>query len=136
MFFCFSKLVHIGTLVSICSLDLYNPQVEERIKWCVLKYTPQSKSPKCSYNHAQSRLWGTLLRRSLRFVHWCHTCNPVKERDPIAHGRIQSLNSSLQAIDQNQRCSKQAHSTGLVLVMGIKVRSLRRCTFTVLRVPF
>ena len=40
--------------------------------------------------HAQSRLWGMLIRRGLRFVQWRGTRNPIKERDPIVHGQIKS----------------------------------------------
>ena len=60
--------------------------------------------------HTQCRLGGTLLRRGLRFVQWRRTGNPVKKQDPIAHKRMDSPNTSLQAIDLNPTCPKQAYS--------------------------
>ena len=48
--------------------------------------------PRTPY-HAQCRLWGTLLRRGLRFVQWRRTRYPIKERDPIVHGRIELPNT-------------------------------------------
>ena len=45
-------------------------------------------------------------RRGLRFVQWGRTRNPVKERDPIVHGRMEPSNTSMKAIDLNPNCLK------------------------------
>ena len=83
----------------------------------------------CTACYAQCRLWGTLLRRGLRFVQCRCTRNPVKERDSIVHGRMESHNTSLYAIDLYPSCLKQAHSNRipigwLMLVISIKALNL------------
>ena len=42
--------------------------------------------------HAQYRLWAKLLERDLRFIPWHCTRNPLKERNFIVHGRMESHN--------------------------------------------
>ena len=51
-------------------------------------------------------------------------CNPVKERDHIVHEKMESPNISPQAIELNQAVQSKPILIGLVLVMGMKVRSL------------
>ena len=60
--------------------------------------------------HAQCRLWDTLLRCGVRFLQWRRTRNSVKERDPFAHGQMESSNTSLQEVELIPSCSRQAHS--------------------------
>ena len=72
----------------------------------------------CTPYHAHCRLWGTLLRRGLRFVQWRRTRNPVKERDLIVHRRMELPKTSVQTIDLNPNCSKLAHSNRLCIGHG------------------
>ena len=61
--------------------------------------------------------------------------NPVKERDSIVlNGQIESSNSSLQAIDLNPSCLKQAHSKRLGVGHGYESTD-PGSTLTLLRVP-
>ena len=61
----------------------------------VIKFSMSYPTRPCSPCHTQCRLWGTLLRRGLRFVQWRRTLNPVKERDPIVDRRMESPSTSL-----------------------------------------
>ena len=61
------------------------------------------------------------------------TRSPVKERDPTVHRRMEWPSTSLQVIDFNQGCSKQAHFNKLGT--GYKYESTELgCILTVLRV--
>ena len=68
--------------------------------------------------HVHCRLWGTLLKRGLLFVQWRRTRYQVKEQNAIVHGRMESANTSLQTLDLNRSCSKQAHSNRLGISHG------------------
>ena len=61
---------------------------------------------------------------------WSAVCSMARHlqsgngQDAIAHGRIESYNTSLQTVDLSSSCSGQTHSDKHVLVMGMKTRSL------------
>ena len=57
----------------------------------------------------------------------------VKERDPFVHGRMESPNTSPQAIELNPSCLGQAYSNRPAIGPGYKNTELG-CTLTVLRV--
>ena len=84
--------------------------------WVSSSRTFRPRSP-C---HTHCRLWGTLLRLGLRFVQWRCTGNPVKKREPIVHGQMESLNINLQASLLNPSCSGYAHSNRLGTGNGCK----------------
>ena len=54
-------------------------------------------------------IWGTPLKRGLRFVQWRRTRNSVKKRDPFVHGQLELPNTSPQAIELDPSGSRQPH---------------------------
>ena len=79
-------------------------------------------------------MWSTLLRCGLQFVQWHLTCHPVKNRDSIVHGKMESPKTRLQAIDLIPSSSEQAHSNRLNIGQGYESTKLV-CILTLLRVP-
>ena len=83
--------------------------------------------------HVVLDIWGTLLRRGLRFVQWRRTRNSVKERD--------STCAWINGVALHQysgdflSCSEQAYFNKPSTGHGYE-RAEAGCVLTVLRVPF
>ena len=73
-------------------------------------------------------VWGMLFGRGLRCAQRRRTRNLVKE---FVHGRMESPNTSLQAIEFNPSCSGQAHSNMLGTDPPAYERTEPRCTVKV-----
>ena len=127
LFLCYPKLLHcLDHMLAAMVLS------QHRISSIASSRTIRLRTP-C---HDQCRLWCMFLRRTWSAV--CsmapHTCNPVKEQDPMMHKQMESPNNSLQTNDLNPSCPKQAHFN--ILGTGHGYESAEPgCVSTVLRVP-
>ena len=57
--------------------------------------------------HVVLIVWGTLIRRGLRFVQWRRNRNSVKKRDPICEWTNEIAQHQSQAIKLDLSCSGQ-----------------------------
>ena len=79
--------------------------------------------------HTSYSIWcrcmGTLLPRDLWFVQWYRTRNSVKDRDPVCTTWMNGIaQHQSQANELNQVVQNKFIPTSLVLLMGMKARSL------------